>query len=315
MNTLIIGGAGFVGSEIVKQWNFKEHGKLIILDKNVGKISTMSVSYPNYQFICGEASDINLLITILEENSVSRLIHLAANSDIQGGSETTNPDFQDTLKTTIALVELLQFYPIKKVYFSSTSAVYGQTNEPISEKKQLIKKPESNYGWAKLACEHMLKASSQNNLSDVIIVRFPNVVGPVPTHGILFDFKNKLKKNPEFLEVLGNGTQEKPYIHVFDLTKVLLGMIELENTTSNVSMQYLNIGPGDTITVKDIVDEVLKITKLNPKISWGSTPQGWQGDIAKYNYINEIPSELSKIQIRNSSTAVRDSFKEAWENE
>jgi len=70
VNTLIIGGAGFVGSEIVRQWNFKEHGKLIILDKNVGKISTMSISYPNYKFISGEASDINLLTTILEENSV-----------------------------------------------------------------------------------------------------------------------------------------------------------------------------------------------------------------------------------------------------
>jgi UDP-glucose 4-epimerase len=312
MKTLVTGGAGFIGRELVEHWNLNDSRNLIVLDKQVQNLETLSTAFPGVECVLGDASNLELLSQILSKNQVSRLIHLAANSDIKGGVDSANPDFHNTLKTTVALAEILKFHPVQRVYFASTSAVYGAQNEPISSTKITKKYPESNYGWAKLASEQILWGVSKLRSLPLVIIRFPNVVGPKPTHGILYDFARKLHDSPNLLEVLGDGSQTKPYIHVSDLAKVMLRMFELEAEKNSNQVWECNISPGDVISVSEIVKVVLEITRLNPIVNWGASPRGWEGDIPNYSYEDMLPTEYQDIKIRNSLDAVRDSFQELW---
>jgi UDP-glucose 4-epimerase len=313
MKTLITGGGGFVGSEIIRKWQANTNGSIVVLEKNSEYLENLSFSKNKLELIHGDSSNLDLLNTIFSKNQIHRVIHLAANSDIKSGSSNTGPDFHDTLKTSVALAEILEFHRISNLYFASSSAVYGDTVGPILLNEPLIKSPISNYGWAKLASEKVLEGAAIKLGFTLKIIRFPNVVGPNPTHGILFDFKNKLKANSSELVVLGDGNQSKPFIHVNDLTDVILHLISMESNSDLKSFNEINIGPGDTITVKKIVDIVLEITGLNPNINWGSKPSGWEGDVPSYNYGDELPREFAEIEIRNSKDAVTDAFTEWWE--
>jgi len=312
MKTLITGGGGFVGSEIIRKWQTNNKESLVVLEKNSEYLDKLSYTRNEMELIHGDSSDLDLLNSIFSKDNISRVIHLAANSDIKGGSSNTGPDFHDTLKTSVALAEILEFHRISNLYFASTSAVYGDKVSPILMRESIIKSPISNYGWAKLASEKILEGAATKLGFTLKIIRFPNVVGPNPTHGILFDFKNKLKANSNELVVLGDGNQNKPYIHVNDLTDVILHLIGMESKSDFKYFNEINIGPGDTIKVKEIVDIVLEISGLKPNIKWGSKSSGWEGDIPSYNYGDELPREFAEIEVRNSKDAVKDAFTEWW---
>ena len=101
--------------------------------------------------------------------------------------------------------------------------------------------PISNYGAMKLASEALISAAVESYLERAWVFRFPNVIGPRATHGIIFDLLTKLSRNPPDLEVLGDGTQQKPYLHVFELLDAMLLISEKAPNAFN----WFNIGPPD----------------------------------------------------------------------
>ncbi len=243
-----------------------------------------------------------------EHKQIKTLFHLAANSDVKNGANNSQPDFKNTLQTTLAIAETIDIVNLEKLIFASSSAVYGNVIGSISSSSIEPKLPISYYGWAKLASEYILKTKSIENEFKLSIVRFPNVVGPEPTHGILYDLKNKLKENPTVLEVLGNGEQTKPYMHVEDLSDLLI--VIMQKQTDAISCY--NIGPMDTINVRSIVDIILMISGLNPIVKFGLNSGGWNGDVPNYKFDVNLPTFLKISQIRNSEKAIFDSFSEWW---
>ena len=115
------------------------------------------------------------------------LWHLAANSDISAGVEDAAVDFRKTLQTTFAVIEAARSTGVKKIAFASTSAVYGERDQVLTEDSGPLL-PISNYGATKLASEALLSAAAETILESVWIFRFPNVVGPRATHGAIYDF-------------------------------------------------------------------------------------------------------------------------------
>ena len=121
---------------------------------------------------------------------------------------------RDTFLTTYNLLLLCKKNKIGKFYFASSSAVYGDHGtKPITEDLGPLM-PISNYGAMKLASEAICFSAYESWLDDLRIFRFPNVVGTPATHGVILDFIEKLKNSPNSLSVLGNGSQEKSYLHV-----------------------------------------------------------------------------------------------------
>ena len=137
--------------------------------------------------------------------------------------------------------------------------------------------PISMYGASKLSCEALISAYSHTFNIKSWIFRFANVIGPDQTHGAIPDFIKKLQKNPNELEVLGNGKQEKSYVHVNDCIEALLFAVENAKEPVNI----FNIGSNDTLSVSEIAKMVIHEMKLNAKIRYTGGSRGWKGDVPK----------------------------------
>jgi UDP-glucose 4-epimerase len=304
---LIIGGAGLVGVELVKKLKLNSDLKIVVMDTDSTRLNELDLD-PSFKFFV-DGSDTRKLAQIIANQEITGIIHLAANSDIKAGADSSDLDFQKTLKTSISLSEIVKKNSFDFVLFSSTSAVYGEVESPISMGSHQLKVPISNYGWAKLGSEYALKLASAESNTSFILARFPNVVGSNPTHGVLYDFKYKLKRNTNVFEILGNGEQTKPYLHVEDLCNVLIRAINLSETNPFIE---LNIGPGDTISLKEIVSIVLEISGCQRNLIYGESSFGWVGDVTKYEYADDLPIEYSDIRLRNSRIAIYDAFIGFW---
>ena len=143
----------------------------------------------------------------------------------------------------------------------------------------------------------------------VVIFRFPNVIGPRLTHGAVFDFIKKLRKNPHELEILGDGTQCKPYIYVLDLVEAIVKLTEdfkPGEEVYNISV----IGEGTTVTnIAKIVVEELGLSDVEFKYTGGD--RGWKGDVPRFSYdISKVLSTGWRPE-HSSDEAVRQTVKDA----
>ena len=141
---------------------------------------------------------------------ISCVWHLAANSDIAAGVADPSIDLRDTFLTTFHTLQIMREFDIPRIVFASTSAIYGSHSGLLVEETGPLF-PISSYGAMKLASEASISASVESCLQQAWICRFPNVIGPRATHGIIYDLLRKLAKSPQDLEVLGDGTQQKPF--------------------------------------------------------------------------------------------------------
>ena len=137
--------------------------------------------------------------------------------------------------TTFNLLEVAKNI-LLKISFTSSSAVYGDYGKKTIEENDGPLMPISNYGAMKLASEALCFSAYEGFLEKLRIFRLPNVVGTPATHGVILDFIKKLVKNPKKLNVLGNGEQQKSYLHVNDLVE---GMIYLSKKIWVELQQFL----------------------------------------------------------------------------
>jgi UDP-glucose 4-epimerase len=163
--------------------------------------------------------------------------------------------------------------------------------------------PISFYGASKLAGESLLGAYAECFGITGYICRFGNVVGPRSTHGVILDFCRKLQSHPEYLDVLGDGDQSKPYLHVTDCAKGILHVLE-HSRLDNPAIY--NISPGDVTTVRQIAELVVAASPhKGARIELGDTPQGWAGDVPRSRMKPDKLSALGFSVGRGSNEAVR----------
>lgn len=176
---------------------------------------------------------------------------------------------------------------VKKMFFASTSAVYGEMLDVKLTETTGGLMPVSYYGGAKLASEALISSYVSMCDMSVVIFRFPNVIGPRLTHGVIFDFIKKLRKDPHTLEILGNGTQCKPYIYVLDLVDAIVQLtrdFKPGETVYNLSVN----SEGTTVTrIAEIVVRELGLT--NVKFVYTGGDRGWKGDVPRFKY------DISKV--------------------
>jgi UDP-glucose 4-epimerase len=300
MGVLVTGGAGFIGQHLIDHLNQKGFQNIIVVDKKFGLVDNQE-NKKNLYFAF-DLNDLDQLNSLMKTYKIEYIFHLAANSDIRNGTSNAKPDFDDTLNTTLVIAELLKFNNIKKVFFASSSAIFGQRSHPIVTDDNLPKNPISYYGKSKLASEFILKSVCQQLNIDLQILRFPNVIGPNMTHGLIFDLVNKIKVNPARLEVLGDGNQSKPFMHVSDLVEIILKLwIDSDSVVENVS-------PIDNISVREIVNLTCEYFNIKPEISYGQGDGGWVGDVPYYSFDSRGGSQIDRNNVRTSRNAVIDTL-------
>lgn len=283
MNILAAGGAGFIGSHLTERMTAQGHtvicaDKLSMGSRNIEHMKGNS----RFRFYHADLADQECVDRLFQENRIDAVYHLAANSDIQKGGKEPDIDFHDTLLTTRALLEGMRKAGVKNIFFASTSAVYGEMPDKILTENEGGLMPVSYYGGAKLASEALI--SSYASMCDfcAVICRFPNVTGPGLTHGVIYDFIRKLKKNPDTLEILGDGRQCKPYIYVSDLTEAVLHLTQSWRQGCQVYNLSVN-GDGTAVTrIAEIVTEEMGLEKVQFLYTGGE--RGWKGDVPGFRY-------------------------------
>ena len=280
---------------------------ITLIDKNFSEYSAHR-NFEKCHKIEMNMNDQKSLDSLIAQENFDTIFHFAANSDIQQSSKSSDYDLENTFLTTYSLLQALHKNRPCNLVFSSTSAVYGSGSNKFSEDEECL--PMSSYGWMKLASEKILKKSFLDGyLQKLLILRFPNVTGKYQTHGVVFDLLNKLKKNPSLLEVLGNGTQTKPYVLANELASCILQLLDKEIDP------YLtvNLTPIDLVSVKEIVDNIRRITSLQFSVEFGSEPFGWKGDVSNYSLDgSKLLNFLGTSPFSSSQDAVQKSIEWYW---
>jgi UDP-glucose 4-epimerase len=304
---LVTGAAGFIGSQLTD--TLLESGCAVIgvddFSRGVEQNLVIARQHPDFEFHLIDLSDetevLQKLTPQLQERSISEVWHMAANSDIPAGVRDPRVDHRNTFLTTFYTLLLMKELEIPVIAFASTSAVYGEYPGLLTESIGPLL-PISNYGAMKLAAEGLISAAVEAYLQQAFIFRFPNVIGPRLTHGIIYDLLNKLKQTPDTLDVLGDGTQQKPYLHVQDLIQAMLFI----RKTANGKINLFNIGPEDEgTTVAEIAQAVAATAKSEVAVRYAGGDRGWVGDVPRFQYSVQKLADLGWRSFSSSAQAVR----------
>jgi UDP-glucose 4-epimerase len=307
MLTVVTGGAGFIGINLVARLLDEGGGVAVVDDFSGGsRVALAPVSGCDRMMVVeADMSDRGAadraFDAIARAGQVSAVWHLAANSDIGRGVADPDLDLRRTFLTTHECLRQARRLKIARVCFASSSAVYGDHGDRRLSEEDGPLLPISNYGAMKLASEASLAAATEAFLDEAVIFRFPNVVGAPATHGVIFDFISRLHADPNVLEVRGDGTQRKPYLHVSELLDAML----LAAAAPLRGPRIYNIGPADDgVDVRWIAERVVERVSPAARINFGSGPKGWTGDIPRFRYATERISALGWRPSLSSEEAV-----------
>ena len=279
MRVLVTGGAGFIGSHLVDRLVRDGYKVKVVDNLSSGRVENIKhhVEANTIEFIVGDLKDPQVALRAVE--GVDVVFHFAANPEVR--VSTTNPEihFNENVVATFNLLEAMRRKGVKELVFASSSSVYGEPEEiPVDENAPI--RPVSVYGASKAACEALIHAYSRLYGIKAIVLRYANVVGPRLRHGVVWDFINKLLKNPTELEILGDGKQIRSYIYINDAVEAT--MVAWRKTDMNY--EVYNIASEDWITVDEVADEVIKAMELhNVKKVYRPVLHGigWPGDVKR----------------------------------
>jgi UDP-glucose 4-epimerase len=303
---LITGGAGFIGSHLC-EFLIKNGNSVIAVDNlSLGRLENLSeiIDNPEFEFENIDILDKPSFANIFNNNRIKTIFHLAANSDIAQSHLNPLIDLNNTFLTTMAVLENARINNINEIIFASTSAIYGETTDQLTEDYGPLH-PVSHYGAAKLASEAFIYSYATNYNIKIWIARFPNVIGEHATHGVIFDFLKKLNQNKNVLEVLGNGEQKKPYIYVKELVEAICFIWK----NSNESVNVFNIGVNSQTKVKKIAEIVIDEMGLSAEIKFTGGDRGWVGDVPEFRYNTTKLNNLGWNPTLTSNEAVRTAIK------
>ncbi len=274
-SVLLTGSAGFIGSNMAEV--LIENNTVTGIDNfsNVDdRFTTPLKKNANFNFREVDIRDSEALDSL---EGADLVIHFAANSDVRGGSANPITDFDINAKGTLNILEYMRKKDVPEMIFASSSTVYGEAEQLPTPETYGPYKPISTYGASKMAGEGFITAYSHYYGFRASIFRFANIVGKNSTHGVIFDFINKLKSNSSELEILGDGTQRKSYMHVSDCVSSILHVHERSRGTD-----IFNLGNRETTSVVKIADCVtsqMGLSNVKYRFTGGEGGRGWKGDV------------------------------------
>ncbi len=275
---LVTGGAGFIGSHLVDRLVMEGYNVRVIDNLSSGDLSYIShhLGKPNFEFIRGDLKNSEDVSRAIKD--IDTVFHFAANPEVRLSVTEPEIHFRENIYATFNLLEAIRREgDVELFVFASSSTVYGDAKIiPTPETHEI--RPISVYGASKAGCEALICSYAHLYGFKAVSLRYANIVGPRLRHGVIYDFIIKLRKNPEKLEILGDGTQRKSYLYITDtLDATLFAAQHIEGY-----YDVYNIGNDDWITVREIADIVSRAMGLRPNyVFTGGTRdgRGWPGDV------------------------------------
>ncbi len=269
---LVTGGAGFIGSHLVDRL-IEENNEIIVLDNlSTGRMEFIQHHFKNPKF---KFHKVDLLTDKIDSYfvDVDEVWHLAANSDTRVALKNTKVDIDQNILVTYKVLEAMRKNGVEKIIFTSSSTVYGEA-EKIPTPESHPCRPISLYGASKLACEAIISAYVHTFELKAVIFRLANIIGPRLSHGVIYDFLKKLEKNPNELEILGDGSQNKSYLYINDCIEAMILAAEKTN-----NFEIYNVGSEDQLTVLEIAKIICREKGVKPRFKFVGSKRGWKGDV------------------------------------
>lgn len=303
MHILVTGAAGFIGSHLCDRLLSRGHKVFGIDNLHLGRMRNIAHLSGNadFRFEQLDCLDAAGLDRLFKPAAFDAVFHLAANSDIAAGNADRGLDLKLNQLTTTAVLEAMHLNGVTRLFFSSTSAVFGEHEKALAEDDGPLQ-PISFYGASKMAAEAFVSVYSHTLGLRSVVFRFPNVVGERSTHGAIYDFIEKLKKDPATLHVLGDGRQTKPYLYVADL----IDAIEAAWAQPEQTLAVYNAAGEGATSVKEIAETVVAgFGNANTKVVYGGGARGWPGDVPRFSYNTAKLRGLGWAPKKDSGAAIR----------
>lgn len=258
---LFIGGAGFIGSNIIR-WLDKEKFRVVVIEPKgayLGRLDGMDVD-----LLEGSLCNIELVKEVIEQQDIQIVVHLVSTLIPGSTYEDYKKEYKDVIFPSIELMELCAQKGIRFVYFSSGGTVYGNRNDVLPFTETDAMNPISYYGWSKQMMENSIQFMHRTVGLDYLVVRPSNPYGHGQNlygkQGLVAVAMGRLLRNEE-IEVWGDGSAVRDYIYVDDLARIFVKLIEedVHNTT-------LNIGSGRGYSVNDVLAFLKIVTGREMKI-------------------------------------------------
>ena len=314
--TFIVGGAGFIGSHFTDHLAARPDTEAITIYDNFTSGRAWHVSQhggdPRVNIVPADVGDLaNLTEAMAGHDTV---IHLASNPDIAKAMTDPTIDFHEGTVLTHHVIEAMRRSGVPRILYASGSGVYGELGEKEAIEDQGPMIPVSTYGASKLAGEALISAYAFMFDMSGCVFRFGNVVGPRQTHGVGFDFIRRLRADPTKLEILGDGTQSKSYVHVNDVVKAVL----LAADAAPRPFAAFNVATGDYVTVREIAEmatQVLGLTPGSTEFSFAGGARGWKGDVPIVRINTDKIRELGWANDMDTRAALRSSLESMVEDD
>lgn len=292
--TLITGGAGFIGSHLSRRLGEAGHEVTIV--------DNLSNGHPEWvpddvRFLEKDLTQSGAVEDVVSPD-YDLIVHLASRKAVDDPER--REQFRENTGMTYDLVEAALDAEVPEFLFTSSSTVYGEAPRPTPEDYAPLE-PISAYGASKLACEGVLSTAAHSHGLTVYNVRFANIVGPRLRGAVIPDFVEKLRADPETLTILGDGRQEKSYMHVEDCIDAMLYVYE----HAEGPIATYNLGTRTTTSVNRIADVVAEEMGIDPEYEYTGGDRGWTGDVPKMRLDTSKLSELGHDVPENSDAAVR----------
>ena len=282
MKVLVTGGAGFIGSHLVDSLMNQGYHVRVVDSFSAGRIENIKqwLNHPRFQLIKGDLR--NPTVAVEAVKGVDIVYHLAANPEVRMSAQKPQEIYENNVTVTYNLLEAMRKYNVKHIVFTSSSTVYGEAKKIPTPEDYAPLEPISVYGASKLACDALISGYAYTFKIKSLVLRLANIVGKRSNHGVIYDFIMKLRKNPKKLEVLGDGTQRKSYLHIRDCINAILHLNKVFTGEDKLYDIY-NVGSEDWITVREIADIVVKEMGLE-NVEYYFTGgvdggRGWLGDV------------------------------------
>lgn len=285
--SVITGGAGFIGSHLAESLLGLGSEVTIIDNFSNGRKENIShlLGNPLLKLAREDLKNPSGLQDLVKEYDI--IFHLAANPEVRVGETSPRVHFEENILATFNMLESIR--PLKEsktIVFASTSTVYGDATQIPTPESYGPLQPISTYGASKLACEALIASYASTFNHRGLILRLANIIGPRANHGVIVDFIRKISENSKQLEILGDGTQNKSYLHVNDCVEAIVSLTSLFRSKEAV-VDVFNVGSKDQIAVKEIARIVArKMDKPNIKYAFTGGidgGRGWKGDVKHMN--------------------------------
>jgi len=295
-NVVVTGGAGLVGSHLAEMLA-DENEVLVADDLSKGDRETVP---DGVDFEQADMLDTAAVARVIDEET-DIVFHFAAHTDVRvDDPENERRVFEENTEMTYNVVERMREAGCDALAFTSSSTVYGEAPRPTPEDYGPLE-PISIYGASKLSDEGVVSTFANSYGIQSWVFRFANIVGPRQRGNVIPDFIQKLQADPETLTILGDGRQEKSYLHVSDCAAAIRDVVEAADDDYNL----YNLGSKTTTSVVDIADIVADVMGLDPAYEFTGGDRGWTGDVPKMRLDTSKLSALGHDVPEDSDAAVR----------